>query len=59
MKDGKKKPKSERVHKAVRTYVKDKIKLFGTCTDLSGKLTDRSRHILEILEEIDRIIKRA
>ena len=54
-----KKPKSERAYKEVRDYVKDKIKLFSTCNGMDGKLTSRSSHILEILNEIKRIMDRA
>lgn len=55
----KKKSKSERAYKEVRNYVKDKIKLFNTCTGMDGKLTVRSIHMLEILKEIKRIMDRA
>ena len=55
----KKKPKAERAYKEVRAYVKDKIKLFGSCTDDKGDLTARSFHILEVLNEIKRIMDRA
>lgn len=58
-----KKKKSERAYKKVRAYVKDKIKLFSSCTGSykkhNGKLTDRSTHILEILHELQRIMDRA
>jgi len=41
----------------IKDYVEDKIRLFNTCTTQDGKLDDRSRNILEVLEELDRIIK--
>ena len=54
-----KKSKAERGYKEVRKYVRDKIKLFNTCTDVGGDLTVRSLNILEVLEEIKRIMDRA
>jgi len=53
------KPKAERAYPEIRKYVKDKINLFQTCSNLDGEITDRSRNILEVLQEIERIIKNA
>jgi len=54
-----KKTKAERAYKSMRSYVKDKIKLFNTCTDMGGKLTARSNNMLEILTEMKRIMDKA
>ena len=53
-----KKTKPERAYKEVRSYVKDKIKLFNSCEE-SGKLAERSKNMLEILNEIKRIMDEA
>lgn len=53
-----KKTKAERAYKDMKSYVKDKTKLFNNCYDARG-LTVRSRHMLEILEEMQRIMRNA
>lgn len=56
----KKKTKAERAYKEVRSYVKDKIKLFEKPSFLASKKEiTRYQNILEILEEIRRIMDKA
>ena len=47
----KKKTKAERAYKDVRTYVDDKMKLFGK------EENPRSKAIMEVLTQIDAIMK--
>jgi len=56
-----KRTKAERAYKEMRSYVNDKIKLFGTCTSLGSgdEVTSRSKNMLEILEEMKRVMDRA
>jgi len=56
-----KKTKAERAYKDMRSYVKDKINLFSTCTGsgTGDEPTTRSQHMLEILNEMKKIMERA